>query len=115
MKTGISATVIVLAAAASCAYAQPSDHNSLAAGVNRTVEVSFPESTTVLPPGEGAEIVNSQCVICHSAGMITRQPPLSFDQWKAEVEKMRTTYGAPLPVDQIETVARYLATINGKH
>jgi hypothetical protein len=46
--------------------------------------------------------------------MVTRQPPLSFDAWKTEVEKMRAAYGAPLPADQIETVARYLATINGK-
>jgi mono/diheme cytochrome c family protein len=114
MKTVTSATVIILAAAASYAHAQSSAHKSLAAGVNRTVEVTFPDSTTVFPPGEGAEIVSTQCVICHSAGMVTRQPPLSFGEWKAEVEKMRASYGAPLPADQIETVARYLATINGK-
>jgi hypothetical protein len=53
-------------------------------------------------------------MICHSAGMVTRQPPLSFDQWKQEVEKMRTAYGAPLPADQVETVAKYLAGINAK-
>jgi hypothetical protein len=46
--------------------------------------------------------------------MVTRQPPLTFDEWKAEVTKMRAVYGAPLPPENIEEIARYLATINGR-
>lgn len=43
-----------------------------------------------------------------------RQPPLSFGEWKAEVDKMRVVYAAPLPADKIEEIARYLSAINGK-
>jgi mono/diheme cytochrome c family protein len=96
------------------AKAQTPQNAALAAAVNRTVSVKFPDSQAVFPPGAGADIANTQCMICHSAGMVTRQPPLTFDTWKQIVEKMRTAYGAPLPADQVETVARYLTGINGK-
>jgi hypothetical protein len=46
--------------------------------------------------------------------MVTRQPALSFDEWKAEVNKMRTVYGVPLSADEVEPIARYLTAINGK-
>jgi cytochrome c5 len=105
---------MLAAAAVTVAKAQTPEPAALAAALNRTVSVQFPDSHVVFPQGPGADIANTQCMICHSAGMVTRQPPLSFDQWKEEVEKMRTAYGAPLPADQVETVAKYLAGINAK-
>lgn len=80
----------------------------------QTVDVSLPTGMTVFPPGPGSELANAHCVICHSPGMVVRQPPLSFEEWKDEVTKMRTVYAAPLPPDKIEEVARYLSIINGK-
>ncbi|WNC94415.1 cytochrome c [Paraburkholderia sp. FT54] len=115
MKRGTWALLALLATAAVAgADAQSPQPAALAAALNRTVSVQFPDSHNVLPPGAGADIANTQCMICHSAGMITRQPPLSMERWKEEVEKMRTAYGAPLPEDQVETVAKYLAGINRK-
>jgi mono/diheme cytochrome c family protein len=105
---------MLAATAVTVSNAQTPGPAALATALNRTVSVQFPDSHNVLPPGAGADIANTQCMICHSAGMVTRQPPLSFEQWKQEVEKMRTAYGAPLPEDQVETVAKYLAGINGK-
>lgn len=110
-SASLAAAAITLAGIAS---AQTSEPASLAAALNHTVSVKFPDSSNVFPAGPGADIANTQCMICHSAGMVTRQPPLSFDQWKGEVEKMRTAYGAPLPEDQVDTVAKYLFGINGK-
>ena len=78
-----------------------------------TVEVTLP-SGNPFPPGPGSDLANAHCLICHSMGMVTRQPPLTFDEWKAEVTKMRAVYGAPLPPENIEEIARYLATINGR-
>ncbi|MEX3978268.1 cytochrome c [Paraburkholderia sp. EG287A] len=78
-----------------------------------TVEVTLPTGNP-FPPGPGSDLANAHCLICHSAGMVTRQPPLTFDEWKAEVTKMRAVYGAPLPPENIEEIARYLATINGR-
>ncbi|CAB3802066.1 c-type cytochrome [Pararobbsia alpina] len=84
------------------------------AAVEKTVSVTFPDSHNVFPPGAGAEIANGQCMICHSAGMVTRQPPLSSAQWTSEVNKMREAYGAPLTEDQVAPLVKYLTKINGK-
>lgn len=99
----------------SCAWASAlAGSDTLGSTALRTVDVRLPNGAATLPPGNGSDLANSQCVICHSAGMITRQPPLSFQEWKAEVSKMRAVYGAPLTADQIEPIARYLTAINGK-
>ena len=63
-------------------------------------------------PGDGAEIT-PQCLICHSAGMVLRQPPLTRDQWVGEINKMRSAYGPALPADQVGRLADYLFRING--
>lgn len=82
--------------------------------VMHTVQVAMPPGATAFAPGPGSDLANQHCVTCHSTGMVLRQPPLSFDEWKAEVAKMRAVYGAPLPADNIEAIARYLTAINGK-
>jgi hypothetical protein len=77
------------------------------------VSVELPVSEASFPPGDGAEITG-QCLICHSAGMVLRQPPLTKDEWTAEINKMRNSFGAPLPSGQVEALARYLYRINGR-
>jgi mono/diheme cytochrome c family protein len=78
------------------------------------VSVDMPTNYTALPPGNGAEIANGQCLICHSADMVLRQPPLTQDEWTGEINKMRNSFGAPLPADQVDALARYLRGINGR-
>ena len=78
------------------------------------VRVSLPPGTTSFPPGPGSDLADRHCVVCHSTGMVLRQPPLSFDEWKAEAAKMRAVYGAPFPAEDIDAIARYLTSINGK-
>lgn len=79
------------------------------------VSVSLPGSVTKFPAGDGAEIATSQCLICHSAGMVLRQPALSDSQWRAIITKMRTAYGAPLPPEQVGALAAYLSkSISGR-
>jgi mono/diheme cytochrome c family protein len=80
-----------------------------ATGIADTLRIDLPNETSTLKPGEGADVANGQCLICHSAEYITTQPrdkPLAF--WKAEVQKMKKVYGAPIPDDQIDSVAEYL-------
>jgi hypothetical protein len=55
-----------------------------------------------------------QCLICHSAGMVLRQPPLTKEEWRSEVQKMRSAYGALLPADQVDALSEYLKRINGR-
>jgi mono/diheme cytochrome c family protein len=78
------------------------------------ISVEMPVSHTLFPPGNGADVANGQCLICHSAGMVLRQPPLTQDEWIGEINKMRNSFGAPLPADQVEALARYLRSINGR-
>jgi mono/diheme cytochrome c family protein len=78
------------------------------------LSVELPASQTFFPPGNGADIANSQCLICHSAGMVLRQPALTQDEWAGEINKMRNSFGAPLPADQVAPLAKYLRGINGR-
>jgi mono/diheme cytochrome c family protein len=75
------------------------------------VSVQMPASAAVFPGGEGAAIANSQCLICHSEGMVSHQPARTQEQWKETINKMRTAYGAPLPAAQVDALAAYLAAL----
>jgi mono/diheme cytochrome c family protein len=75
------------------------------------VSVELPTSQTPFPAGEGAVIANSQCLICHSAGMVLRQPARTQEQWKETINKMRSAYGAPLPAEQVDALAAYLSRL----
>jgi hypothetical protein len=76
------------------------------------VKVDLPVSNAYFPAGDGADVANAQCLICHSAGMVLRQPPLTQNEWVGEINKMRNAFGAPLPADQIDALAKYLVRIN---
>ena len=78
------------------------------------VSVDLPDGLKLFPPGDGAQIANSQCLICHSTEMVLTQPPLTLDEWTAEIGKMRNTYGAPLPAEQVGILATYLHGIDGR-
>ena len=78
------------------------------------VRVALPENDEPFPPGIGADLAGSQCLICHSAGMVLTQPPLKKDEWRAEIMKMRSAYGAPIPDDQVDALSEYLININGR-
>jgi hypothetical protein len=77
------------------------------------VSVELPTNETPFPPGRGAELT-AQCLICHSADMVLHQPPLTPDEWVGEINKMRNAFGASLPANQVEELARYLCSINGR-
>lgn len=78
------------------------------------VRVELPASRVAFPPGGAAIIANGYCLICHSAGMVLKQPPLTQDEWTAEINKMRKVFGASLPDDQVAALAQYLHAIDGR-
>jgi hypothetical protein len=78
------------------------------------LDVSLPAGSAIFPPGGGSEIANANCVMCHSTGMVLRQPPLTTLEWKTEIMKMRNGFGAPIPLDQVDQLAHYLGVVNGK-
>ena len=63
----------------------------------------------MFPDGPGSDVVNSYCLVCHSAGMVLSQPAMTRSAWEAEVQKMRNAYKAPIPEEQIQTIVSYLA------
>jgi hypothetical protein len=63
--------------------------------------------------GAGSEVVNSNCLACHSAGMVLTQPALSAAVWKAEAEKMIHVYKAPIDEKDVPAIVDYLARIKG--
>jgi mono/diheme cytochrome c family protein len=79
-----------------------------------TVSVALPNSLAMFPPGDGAVLANSNCMMCHSVGMVLRQPPLTKDEWRTEVLKMKNLFGAPIAAENIDKLAHYLRTINGR-
>jgi mono/diheme cytochrome c family protein len=94
--------------------ASPSDKQGAASRQWAIVRVELPASDESFPPGAGADIAASQCLICHSAGMVLTQPPLTKGEWRAEIMKMRSAYGAPIPDDQVDGLSEYLKSINGR-
>jgi len=99
----------------SSARADPtSGKKDVASRQGTTVRVALPANDEPFPPGIGADIASSQCLICHSAGMVLTQPPLKKDEWRAEIMKMRSAYGAPIPDDQVDALSEYLKNINGR-
>jgi cytochrome c5 len=76
------------------------------------VNVQLPTSLAVFPAGRGADIANSQCLMCHSADMVLYQPTRTQEQWKETINKMRSAYGAPLPAEQVDALAAYLFGLN---
>jgi sulfite dehydrogenase (cytochrome) subunit B len=97
-------------AALVCTVCATAGAGVMAAGL----KVELPADRATLKPGPGSDLASAQCVICHSADYIITQPPgkpLAF--WRAEVEKMKKVYGAPIPEDQIDAVAAYLARTYG--
>lgn len=76
------------------------------------VKVDFPDEDPAFPGGAAADVVNNNCLACHSSDMILTQPPLSRAQWQAEVDKMRNTYKAPIAAADVPAIVDYLANLN---
>lgn len=91
--------------------AAPAPSTVSAGGVTlRSVNVDFPDSDRRFE-GAGADVVNNNCLACHSAGMALTQPRLPRAVWQAEVEKMRNTYKAPVDAKDVPAIVDYLAAL----
>jgi hypothetical protein len=75
--------------------------------------IELPPGDDVLPDRRHAEAVDRNCLSCHSTETILNQPALSRDVWKAEIDKMRTVFGARIDPEAEDGILAYLTTING--
>ena len=76
--------------------------------------ITLPDDDGQYPAGPGADLVNANCAACHSPSMALSQPPLSADQWKAEVTKMREAYHAPIDEKDVPAIVAYLTALPGQ-
>lgn len=77
----------------------------------QSVSVKLPRSDNTFPGGTGADAINNDCLICHSAGMVLDQASLSRAQWQDEVNKMRDIYKAPFAAEDVPAIVDYLANL----
>jgi hypothetical protein len=75
--------------------------------------ISLPELDSDLPERDGRKLVVIACASCHTTGYIMHQPPLSRQTWVAEVNKMRTTYSAPIAEENVNPIVEYLVAVRG--
>jgi cytochrome c5 len=78
----------------------------------KSVTVDLPESNRMFT-GQGADVVNNNCLACHSAGMVLNQPALAKAAWQAEVNKMIQIYKAPVAAADAAAIVDYLARTKG--
>ena len=72
------------------------------------------ESSVELKPGAGQDTVMAGCSGCHSLDYIQMNSVfLTPDGWKAEVTKMRQSYGAPIDQPMADEILRYLSAQYG--
>ena len=77
-------------------------------------EWKLPDEKPAFKSAPGAELVQANCIMCHSHEYITTQPAFTRDQWKASVAKMQAKYGAPLAPENVDALLDYLAQSYGK-
>ena len=63
--------------------------------------------------GPGSDALNSNCLACHSAGMVLNQPALPRAAWQAVTEKMINVYKAPIDAKDVPAIVDYLARTKG--
>ena len=92
--------------------------SSVSAGATRielkNTKVDLPESDRMFPDGQGSDAINNNCLACHSAGMVLTQPALSRAEWQSEVEKMRSTYKAPVEEVDVPAIVDYLVALKDR-
>jgi len=113
-RSKVRSLAAVLLAASGLAWplGHPSAGTSPAPAL-RSVSVDLPISQRKFPGGPEAAPANTNCLTCHSAGMVLNQPSLPKATWEAEVKKMIAVYKAPIAEQDIVPIVAYLAATKG--
>ena len=95
------------------APAAPTSPNAPRSFVLKSVSVELPTSDTVFPDPANAQAISSNCLSCHSAGMVLTQPDLSRAAWAGIVDKMIHAYKAPVGEGDVKAIVDYLQETKG--
>jgi sulfite dehydrogenase (cytochrome) subunit B len=77
----------------------------------KPISYDLPEETATLKPGPNVELVQGNCMGCHSVDYIQTQPQgpqFKKDFWQAEVTKMIKVFGAPIDERDVGKIVDYL-------
>jgi mono/diheme cytochrome c family protein len=77
------------------------------------VTITLPAETPVFKPAPGVDLVQANCLICHSSEYIAQQPAKPRDFWETTVKKMIEKYGAPTPPEIATPIVEYLTANYG--
>jgi hypothetical protein len=88
---------------------------SIAAPFVHAAEVSIvlPPETGTYKKTPGVELMQANCLMCHSSEYVASQPPMPRKFWEASVKKMKEKFGAPTPDAQVSALVDYLTANYG--
>lgn len=73
------------------------------------------EDAIQLKPADGVEVVQQNCVACHSLDYVQMNSPFLDEKgWTATVTKMVKTFGAPVEEGDQKRIIEYLTANYGK-
>lgn len=77
------------------------------------VTVTLPDEEPMFT-GPDADLLNANCLACHSAEMVLAQPKMTAEQWGHSVQKMRTVYKAPIEDADAAKLPEALARVQAR-
>jgi mono/diheme cytochrome c family protein len=84
-------------------------------GLLLTAPALADESQVKLRDGEGKQLVEANCVMCHSLDYIQMNSPfLDRKGWEGSVNKMIKVMGAPIRSEDVPAIVDYLSKNYGK-
>ncbi len=78
----------------------------------KPLDIKLPPETAAPRPGANVDVVQSNCMACHSFDYVQTQPQgpkFKRDFWQAEVTKMIKVYGAPINDGDAGKIVDYLS------
>ena len=81
----------------------------------QALDITLPPETATFEQSTlpGYQKVLQNCTACHSAQYMQTQPASSQAWWQGEVRKMKHTYGANIPDEDMDVMAEYLFSVYG--
>jgi len=90
---------------------------AVAFGMNTAsaIDIQIPQETAAYKPSSlpGYQLVQQNCMTCHSAHYVQMQPTSSRAYWDATVKKMKKPFGAQFPDQDIPAMVDYLVKTYG--
>ena len=104
------AAAFLLAGCSSLATPGPDRDRRAFRGPLRTTSIALPADEARFT-GPGADMLERNCLACHSATMISHQPRLTATQWRDVVRKMQNAYHAPIADEDVPEIVERLAAL----